>query len=31
MSDSEKSERATNYNPEWRRRLRRPKGRWVDV
>jgi len=31
MSDSEKSERALNYNPEWKRRERRPKGRYVDV
>jgi hypothetical protein len=26
MSGSEKSERAMNCNPEWRKKLRRPKG-----
>ena len=31
MSGREKPETAMNYNPEWKRRLRRPKRRWVDV
>jgi len=31
MNGSEKPERATNYNPEWKRRVRRPKGNWIDV